>query len=90
MVDIKESLTEEEIAVIDEIYGRVCEDLRELIEDYLRAAQEEVDTAGLIKDIILRYTDLNISVSLPIEREKELVDKLSNKKDDDMPTDMYI
>ena len=71
MVDINNFLSKEEDELLGEIHDRVCEELRELIEDYLLAVKEEVDTTNILKDIQLLYKDINLSLRLPEERQEQ-------------------
>ena len=91
MVYIKELLSDEEDALLGEIHDRVCEELQELIEDYLMAVKEEVDTANILQEIGLIYKSINFSLKLPNDRQAKLdavIDEEIKKRD--MPTGMFI
>lgn len=91
MANIEKFLSEEEDTILADIHERVCEELRELIEDYLSAVKEEVDGKGILRDIGIFYKDINLSLRLPMAREEafaEAADRETKKKD--VPSDMYI
>jgi len=92
MVDIKEFLSEDEDEVLGDIHEKVCEDLRELIEDYLLAVKDEVDGEGILKGVELIYKDINFSVRLPADREGHLVEAIEKETNAraDVPNNMYI
>ena len=90
MVDIQKFLSEEEDIILADIHDRVCEELRELIEDYLSAVKEEVDSKGILRDVGIFYRDINLSLRLPMDREEAFVEAADRETKKSVPTDMYI
>lgn len=90
MADIEKFLSEEEDIILADIHERVCEELRDLIEDYLSAVKEEVDEKGVLKDIGIFYKDINLSLRLPMERETAFAKAAEKEIKKSVPIDMYI
>jgi len=90
MVELNNFLTDEEDVLLAEIHERTCDELRELIEDYLVAVKEEVDGQNLLKDIVIGYNDINIAIRLPADRQKAYETEVEKEVKKSIPTDMFI